>query len=309
LDEDKNLKGKSVFTVVTGSRKYFEFAFALARSYRLHNNIEDIPFFIVSDADFSLPSDLRWVQKKILPPGSIAKGVESKFALNELAPAYKSLYIDADSMVYRDISNAFDMPNDSINVIGTKITAGTWDDMPAQEVIVRFKIPYLVRYCGAFYFIIKNELSNSICAMVKDLAKSGYSFQKHAHGINEEPVFSISMATAGIEPIADTGNIWGDVHQLKSHHDLDVLKGRTHFTNSKANANYKFWIPEGDYSPAIIHFGGGNYNKNPWLFDAARLKIYYRLGVGKYIAGALTGLFVKSPYFLVKWFKNLRKPN
>jgi hypothetical protein len=299
LNPANGLIEKSVFTVVTNSQKYLNFAFALARSYRYHNSLE-IPFFIISDDNFELPPDLKWVQKKIIPKELMGKGLEVRFSFAEVSPSVRSLYIDADSLVYRDISNLFELPVDSINVIGQKITKGSWDDMDIPKVMADFKLPYLIRYCGAFYFVGNNDKSRAICENVKKLTKSDYPFQQHTYSINDEPVFSISMASKGVQPIADTGNIWGDVHQLKSHRDLDVLRGITKFNNSKRNPNYKFWIPEGDYSPAIIHFGGGNYNKNPWLFDAARLKLYYKIGGGKRIANFLANLFVKSPYLMLK---------
>ena len=299
MDTGKSLIEKGVFTVVTNNQKYLSFAFALARSYRYHNSLE-IPFFIVSDSDFKLPGDLKWVRKKIISRELMGKGLEVRFSFDEVSPALKSLYIDADSLIYRNISDLFDIPNESINVIGTTITEGSWDDMEVPGVLSQFKIPYLIRYCGAFYFITKSELSGRICEQVKSLAKSDYPFQQHTYSINDEPVFSVSMASAGVLPIKDTGYVWGDVHQLRSHRDMNVLEGIARFNNSKAKANYKFWIPEGDYSPAIVHYGGGNYNKNPWLFDAARLKFYYKLGVGKNASNFLANLFVKSPYLGLK---------
>jgi len=304
LKSDKKNEDKAVFTVVTHQLKYLNFAFALARSYRYHNDLS-IPFFIVSDNDFDLPRDLNWVQKKIISPALMGKGLEVRFSFEEVSPALRSLYIDADSIVYRDISALFELPFDSINVIGTTVTEGTWDDMHVPDVMLKFKIPHLIRFCGAFYFIVKNTKTDNVCRMVRELARSEYPFQQHAYSINDEPVFSISLVSEGIQPIVDTGNIWGDIHQLQSHHDLNVLKGKTKFNNSIKNVNYKYWIPEGFYSPSIIHFGGGNYNKNPWLFEAARLKIYYTLRMGKGMADILTSLFVKSPYFGMKRLRSI----
>ena len=237
----------------------------------------------------------------------MGKGLEVRFSFDEVSPSRRSLYIDADSLVYRDISSLFDLPIDSINVIGQKVTEGRWDDMDIPKVMADFKLPYLIRYCGAFYFVSNNDKSGAICRKVKQLTKSDYPFQQHTYSINDEPVFSISMANAGVEPVQDTGNIWGDIHQLKSHRNLDVLKGISIFNNSKTNANYKFWIPEGDYSPAIIHFGGGNYNKNPWLFDAAKLKLYYKTGKSKSMANFLTNLFIKIPYLTLKRIRKVFK--
>ncbi len=304
MDPESNYIENGVFTVVSNHPKYLNFAFALARSYRLHNQ-NNIPFFILADYDFSLPADLKWVRKKIVGPEIIGKGVEIKLSFDKVAPAARSLFIDADSLIYRDISYLFSLHHDAINVIGTKITGGTWDDMEAKEILKKFEIPYLVRYCGACYLIVASEKTNAVFNKVRALSQSGHAFQKHTHSINEEPVFGIALAANGIEPIIDDGNIWGDVHQLKSHKDLNVLSGFSRFNNIKNDSDYKFWLPEGAYSPAIIHFGGGNYNKNPWLFDAARLKIYHKFHLGKSASDLITILFVKTPYFILKRMKSM----
>ena len=147
-------------------------------------------------------------------------------------------------------------------------------------------------------------LTKNICADARQLAASNYPFQRHGNVINDEPLFSISMAKQGINPVNDDGKIWTDIVQLKSHRNLNTLNAKALFNNSK-EFRYKFWLPEGDYKTRIVHFGGGNYNKNPWLFDALRLKLYYQYGLPKALSNIVVSAFIKPLYFFVKRIKHL----
>ncbi|MDB5147525.1 MAG: hypothetical protein JWQ57_1545 [Mucilaginibacter sp.] len=295
---------KCVFTVANG-KKYRNFAYTLARSYRYHNSL-NIPFFILSDEDFDLPTDLKWVKKQIVPKDLMGRGMEYRLNFYKISPAYQSLFIDSDSIIYKDISPLFDLAKTSINVIGLKITNGIWADLNPEQALLQFNIPYLIRFGGAFYFITKNAITEKICETAQSLAKSGYPFQQYKFGnVSDEPVLSISMVKHHVEPIIDNGNLWTDVAQLETHKDLNVLKGIAKFTNSSNKTVQKPWLPMGNYSPMIVHMGGAIYNKNPWLFDSARLKLYYKMGLSSTISDGIANIFVKGPYFLLKAIRNL----
>jgi hypothetical protein len=300
---DKNKEHNYCFFTVATGKKYLQFAFALARSYKFHNDIA-IPFYIVSDSDFSTPPDLSWVKKKIITSQLMSTGVACKLNFDQIAPATNSIFIDADSIIYNDISDLFNLPNTSLQVIGMQITTGKWVDLELPTALAAFKIDYLVRFSGAFYYIIKNALTETICADARQLAASDYPFQRHGNVINDEPLFAISMARQGIKPVNDDGTIWTDIVQLKSHRDLNIFKYKASFHNSK-DFRYKFWLPEGDYQSRIVHFGGGNFNKNPWLFDAMRLKLYYEYNLPKSMSNFIVGSIIKPLYFFTKSLKQL----
>lgn len=309
MEENKKLSenvDRCVFTVATG-KKYLQFAFTLARSYKFHNSI-DIPFYIVSDKDFTIPADLNWVNKRILPPQIVGTGMSYRLNFDKIIPATKSVFIDADSIIYNNITHLFDIPNDSIKVLGKAITTGTWVDLKLPEALTHFKIDYLIRYGGAFYYIVKSALTEKICNTAKQLANSDYSFQAHSTWFNDEPLFSISMAKEGLKPLADTGEIWTDTVQLRWHKDLNTLNKKALFNNSK-EFRYKFWLPEGEYKPCIVHFGGGIFNKSPWLFDALRLKLYYQYHLSKSLSNFIVAVFIKPLYFFIKGIKQLLSLN
>ncbi len=134
---------KCFFTYATG-KKYLDLAFALARSYKFHNNIA-IPFYIASKFDFDLPKDLAWVGKIIPPPEVSGNGLEFKLHLLEISPTPVSVFIDADTLIYDDISLLFDKFNPIMpNVIGLKITDGNWVDEDAAAACAEFGLKYMI---------------------------------------------------------------------------------------------------------------------------------------------------------------------
>lgn len=297
-------KTKSFVTVASG-KKYLSFAFTLARSYKLHNDLI-IPFYIISDKDFHLPNDLDWVKKKILPKEVMGQGLEYKLRFNEVISTDQAFFIDADSVIYGNIAHLFDaFASENLNVIGIKVKEGNWADLDSKLIFEKYKISYIIRYCGAFYYITKSDLSSDIFKYAQELAKNKQTFQQHVHGVNDEPIMSISMAAYGIDPLPDDGHIWSDTHQLNTHKDLNVFNKRPVFNNKKDQAKYKFWLPEGQYSPLILHMGGAIYNKNPWIFESIRLKLLYKLKLSMETANLLVDSIIIPGYFTLKKINRL----
>ena len=262
---------KSYFTYASG-KKYLSLAFSLARSYKHHNPIE-IPFFIVSNKDFSLPWDLKWVKKRIVPESLAGQGLEFKLHLLEISPTYKSIFIDADSLIYSNINFIFDEFGETPSVIGTKVTNDVWVDEDIASTMNEFNLDYMIRYCGAFYYLIKNRLGEEIFGYAKTLYHSGRPFQRIRNTVNEEPVLSIALSKHKVVPVVDNGWIWGDLTHFVYEDQLNIFKSPPILYNTPNSSIYKFWLPDGKYKPLILHVGSGNFNKKPWLFDSLRLKL------------------------------------
>lgn len=290
---------KSYFTYASGS-KYLALAFALARSYRYHNKT-DIGFYIASNEDYHLPWDLKWVNKLIFTSKFLGNGLAFKLKLHIIAPTRQSIFIDADSLVYDDISFLFDeFAHQAPTVIGLKVTKGIFVDENVENTCKEFNIDYMVRYCGAFYYLIKNEKTFKTFDYAQQLNNSGRPFQRSATTIYDEPVLSIALAKHHIEPIKDDGNIWGDLAQNSYDNEINVFNKKPIFYNNLAAKNYKFWLPEGKYSPKILHVGSGNYNKKPWLFDALRLKLHYKFWLPVWLSNIIVKLVIITPYHLAR---------
>ncbi|UKT64393.1 hypothetical protein [Pedobacter mucosus] len=299
MDSNTDIKLKSFFTYASGER-YFALAFALARSYRFHNGTA-IQFTIISNQDFTLPWDLKWVGKLVFPPTSLGSGLEFKLHLLEIAPTVNSIFIDADTLIYGNITSIFSLfKPETPNVIGLKVTEGTFVDEDVQSVCTEFSINYMVRFCGALYYLIKNRKSAEVFAYAKALYKSERLFQHNDFTMYDEPILSIALAKFGIEPLLDDGNIWGDLVQLDYQVQLNIFNAPPVFFNDKTSANYKFWLPPGEYKPILLHVGSGNYNKKPWLFDSLRLKLHYKFLLPVYMSDLLVKMLVIPAYQIAR---------
>lgn len=289
----------SFFTFATG-KKYINMAFALARSYKCHNGTE-IPFCIISSENYRLPHDLKWVQKKIVNKSEIGDGLEFKLHLLNIAPSEQSIFIDADSLIYDDISFLFKVfKPDAPNVIGLKITDGHWVDEDIQAACAEFDLNYVIRYCGALYYVIKNERGRQIFDYAMSIYKSGRPFQRNEHTMYDEPIMAIALSKYNVEPIIDDGSIWGDLVHFNYNSQLNVFNGPAEFSNLSGSRNYKFWLPDGIYKSKILHVGSGNYNKKPWLFDSLRLKLHYKFFMPKTVADMIVKLLVIPSYSLAR---------
>lgn len=282
-------------------------AFALARSYLFHNG-KSVPFYIVSNQNFELPWDLAWVKKIVFEPTLLGPGLQFKLKLLTIAPTHQSIFIDADSLVYGKINHLFEcFDQQTPNVIGLKVTDGCFVDEDVSAACAAFGINYMIRYCGALYYLIKNEKAEEIFGYAETLFQSGRPFQRNQYTIYDEPILSIALSKHMVNPLPDDGNIWGDLVQLHYQTQLNVFRELPTFNNILQASNYKFWLPIGQYRPRIVHVGGGNFNKKPWLFDAVRLKLHYKFLLPVWLSDLLVKLTLIPAYKLAR--KLLRPSN
>lgn len=293
---------KCFFTIAIGN-KYLQFAYTLARSYFFHNGY-DIHFYIISNKDFSLPYDLKKIRKFITPALSENKGAINKLYFDQIVPSKKSIFLDADSLIYGNIAYLFEfLNNDSISVIGTHKNDSEWVGLDVTKTQNEFGINQLIRYCGAFYYIILNQKTNLILEKARNL-NNKYKFQKHRQSTNEEPILSIAMSQSGVLLNYDDGSIWGDISQFENYIQLNTLNSFARLNNSPG-PKLKYWLPLGVYAPKIVHMGGGIYFKNPWIFDHFRLLLYSKFRIGRLWSDRLVNHIIIPIYFLLKKIKSL----
>lgn len=202
--------------------------------------------------------------------------MDFKLNLNTIAPTDHAIFIDADSVIYGNIEFLFSaLSYQSVNVIGINVTNGSWVDEDVASCCAEFRLTKMIRYCGAFYFIRKDDIARVVFREAAKLNQTERNFQKHRHNINEEPLISISLSKLNFEPLEDNGSIWSDLVQLQPRQKTSVFRGIT--LHNDKSYKYKFWLPNGFYSPKIIHMGSDILNKTPWIFEHLRLKAFYQL--------------------------------
>jgi hypothetical protein len=271
----------SVFTVAKGKKKYFEMAFALARSFVLYNDVNKISFYIFSDRAVKIPSDVRFVKIRPLPEYALGTGLDFKLYFDQFAPGDKSLFIDADCMIFRDLSPLFDELSDlPISVIGFEATSGEWCGAHVEDVCRKLNLASIPRFNGGFYFICRGQICSAIYEKARSL-KADYDrlgFARLGSGLNEEPLMSLAMAAFDIRPFPDDGGILSDLSCDTSQSRIDILKGATLRNRGSADPGRKHWMPFESWNPAVIHYGSNGHNSFFYLRENIKMKMCLRGG-------------------------------
>jgi hypothetical protein len=294
----------SIFTIATGSQVYLRYAFNLARSFALHNKIEAMSFYIVTDQQCALPKDLSFVRVMALPSEVASDGLTPKLYLDLLAPTARTLFLDSDCLVFRDLQFVFDRFRGSpISVVGVAVADGDWCGPQATSLRSQFGFAAMPRFNGGLYYVERGAAATKVYDTARQL-RSQYDalgFHRHRAGLNEEPLVSLAMAIHSQQSIADDGSILSDLGAGLQRTSIDVLHGRSVLYNPPPpSPRHKWWqSTRGAYSPAIIHFADGF----PYNREAFKLSLKFTTSFSDNAVAAAAFCRYSAPY----WTENLLK--
>ena len=118
---------RAILTLAAGNPVYWQMAINLARSFLWWHKHSDIRFYIVTDLPVELPEDLSGIELIRMPPDKLGKGFSAKLYLDELSPATKTLFVDADCLVVGNLESVFDrFAERAVSVVGGNISGGEW---------------------------------------------------------------------------------------------------------------------------------------------------------------------------------------
>jgi hypothetical protein len=300
---------KSIFTIATGSEVYLRYAFNLARSFALHNDLEQTSFYVVTDLRCPPPADLSFVRTIDLPGEIASKGLGPKLYLDVLAPTKISLFLDSDCLVFRDLEFVFDrFRGRPISVVGVDVADGTWCGPSAAGLCSQFGFASMPRFNGGLYYLEKGTLATSVYQTARQL-ESQYDvlgFHRHRGWLNEEPLLSLAMAIHSQVSIADDGSILSDLAAGLEHTDINVLEGKSVLYNPlPPSTRHKWWQnTRGRYSPAVIHFADGF----PYNRESFKLALKFATPLPDAAIGALAFLRYSAPYRTKNAIKSVLRP-
>jgi hypothetical protein len=299
----------SIFTIATGSQVYLRYAVNLARSFALYNEIETTSFYIVTDQQCALPEDLAFVRIMALPSEVAGEGLTPKLYLDLLAPTERSLFLDADCLVFRDLQFAFDrFRGRPMSVVGVAVADGDWCGPEAATLCSRFGFAAMPRFNGGLYYVERGAAAARVYETARQL-RSQYDalgFHRHRTGLNEEPLVSLAMAIHSQEPIADDGSILSDLGAGLQHTNIDVLNGKSVLYNPPPpSIRHKWWQNTcGSYSPAVIHFADGF----PYNREAFKLSLKFTTSFSGNAVSAAAFCRYTSPYWIENFLKSMGRP-
>ena len=245
---------KGFVTLATGKDHYYQLAANLLESYIFSTDSNRMPFAIICDRENEYTKNFD----KVVLINNPSNSYMDKIEMLNLAPFEENIFIDADSLVYKDINDLFPVFDglNGVRFIGRKLPLNTtvgwfrYDDIGDYKEEIKF-IPSF--HGGVFYF--KNDsLTKEIYAMAKQICidYSKYKFAEFEKPA-DEPIFALCTAVLQVEPIenntvANHTVIFAPGHKFK----CDILKHKLKKTKALGGIRIK---PE-DYK--ILHWQNKN---------------------------------------------------
>jgi hypothetical protein len=299
----------SVITFATNKFSYVQFALNCAQSILIHN---DIPIFIVSNLDFSIPA--KYKDKIFIVPAKpehLPLGIGMKLHIDEYLQTEHSLFIDSDCICYGNLTEIFKAAEGmDITVVGNIVATENWCGREQANTIKQnFGIDKIIRFNGGLYYIKKSALTTAIFDKAREIGEKydSYGFERiKDKWINEEGPVSISMMLHKQTPMPDNGHIITDLFTDNRPAKINVLTGARQLRNRpRSHQKHRPWYPD-KYMPLLIHFGGNNISSYPYKSQKSLLKLKSNF-VPAPIAAALVNVFIHAPYktyhFLHKYLK------
>jgi hypothetical protein len=263
-----------VLTLATTKAVYFGMAINLARSFVHWNDLSRMSFTIVTDLIVQLPADLAGVNLVHLAPGLLGSGFTPKLHLDRIAPAQRTLFIDADCLCMGDLEPIFErFRGRAVSVIGGTVSHGEWfGDVAA--ICARFSVPALPKFNGGVYYLEPGPKAQAVYDRARGLEKSydELGLVRLRGRPNDELLLAIAMAVEGCEGIPDDGAIVGDLFSCPEIKELDVLSGRCRLRNPPApDPQHRDWFAIAQVEPRIVHFLG--HHVQGWRYRNEVLKL------------------------------------
>jgi hypothetical protein len=226
---------KCILTIATGKQLYMDMAATLARSYRATNRDTQIPFVIATDRPDRIASDVSdWVTTVRVNPLRHGEGFETKLWMDELSPARKTLFVDADCLIVQNVSPVFELfHGKAVSVLGECVSEGEWFGS-IKDRCTRLNVAAVPRFVGAVYYFDKTLGAAETFQAARELAASydTLGMVRLRNRKNEEPLISMAMALFGHLPVCDDGSIKADAMHFPDLHSVDVLRGHARFRNT-----------------------------------------------------------------------------
>lgn len=287
----------------TNKTKYIPFALNCAESILLHNEIQ---IFIVSDLRVIIPTRLqKFVSVIKVKKDHLSLGMGIKIYMDHYLQTENTLFVDADCLCYASLQPAFEAFADkTVSVVGTMIDSAEWCGKQQAKIIEKeFGIKQLPRFNAGIVYLKNSKRSREIFEFARSIIPNydTFGFQRNNNTINEEGLIAIAMVKYGETPITDDGSYMTDLYTDSHPRKLNVLKGIRVLNNPpKGSPRHRPWYPEGDYSPAIIHFGGSNLSSYIYRSQVALLQLYKK-HIPQNLATQIVNIFIHIPFISLRW--------
>jgi len=258
------LDQNGILTIAIG-KKYAKQAKYLAYSCMI--NSPNILRAVITD----LPDSLNDYYDIIIPYNTQDDPFSLKTRLYEFSPFRKTLFIDADSLVFNNIDFYFNyLENSNFVYFGKTVNCGIWY-FDIKKICGMINSDWLPKFNTGMLLFRKSEESKQIFDIAYyyflNHEKEGIEYPAHrANHYPDEPAFAISLAKCNIKPINDYGRFSRTLINAKHIH-LNVLKRISYFHKDERFNN-----------PLIVHFCGKR-NILYYLREKIRLFLHFKINI------------------------------
>lgn len=229
-----------VVVMAYGSRRYLRQAWHLMISVRRHS--PGVPVALVTDR----PADrLAFAADLVIPlRGAASADGRPKLDLDIYSPFKHTLYLDADSLVVRDIRPLFERFGQSeFVVLGRSISDGHWYGKVAAMCALAGS-DSLPKFNGGILYFTCGSGITGVFTKARELASqyAALGYDTFNGGVADEPLLAIALAQRGIEaqPVDNSSvSLLGITSSLR----INALNGHASFE--------KKYRP---VTPSVVHF-------------------------------------------------------
>ena len=276
---------KGFVTIATGNDRYYEMAYNLCLSYKFFNNCE-IPFAIICDRE----NDYTKIFDKVILISKPFCSFMDKLSLPSIDVYDETIFIDADVLVYGDISYLFEVFNQTDNFVfsafGTAHNLDYKKGWFTKEGAGEFKdkISFCTGLHGGMYFFKKSNDLLKFSELCFYILEHFDSFKFIHNKPCDESIFALAMAVCNYTPINGT---------LKSP---IIYPG----TNKKAKKQKLTVVPA--VPSYVIHFGNIHTNSPRYKNDVRKIKCFYSNVKYKSKAFRTLGIWFSYKFKLFKFY-------
>jgi hypothetical protein len=278
---------RGVLVMAYGDRKYIRLAQNLARSLAVHN--PELPRALVTDSNDPALRKLFHILVPVRP--EYGGGFDQKAAMNLYSPFARTLFIDADCLVFGPLDHLWDVFNDvPVGVVGTSLTAGDCKFHPQVETLLQqLGREFLPLFNGGLYYFDNSATAQQIFADARSAMTNYDALGLKRVGINrgEEAAIAVALALNRVAPKPDADRIMRSTYRLWGPLHMDVLRGRIAWHCRRSGAVVK---------PVIAHLLWPIYEEPIYKREVVKLRLGRWLPWPRAVTGALINVLFNPPY-------------
>lgn len=275
---------RGFLTVATG--EYFHYLAVNMRNSYHYSQKKKYPLCVITDPDGEpllreYFDDVVVIQEK-------NAGYLNRLKVQALSPYDETIFIDADTLIVRDISDWWDVFGNSgydVAVWGwnCEITSPRCGKLISQKAAQKYGITRYIGFNGGVYYFKKTEKAARIYARAVELLDTYIEDEQYLFNgkMGDEPVMAVALLENDIYGVEDPQKermfCTPGMHNLK----IDLLAGKCTFIKYDYRVN-----------PAVMHWGTGDTKKPVYRREVQIMNMYqkgypriicYGTAWGKYI--------------------------